>query len=187
MAVVFFIPNLYHGINAAANFLNNGIAVFYEDSLMDDYSSRLQSLMQKGGSKAYPNGITRSRLATVMGVTYMAVKKVLDGGKFGAENNLKAARLFGVHPEWLLTGQGPKFVDEDAGAQTVQAAPTSRIESARVFYASDLGEMLRQFTEPSTLRKAYSLAMAAIEGYAQELAGPVAADAGSTPHTPRHR
>lgn len=53
-------------------------------------------------------GVTRTRLAQELGITYVAVKKVLDGQTkaFTAENNSRAASFLGVNPDWLATGEG---------------------------------------------------------------------------------
>ena len=48
------------------------------------------------------------QLADALGISYQAVKKVRDGGSFGMSNNLKAAKLFNLSPEWLASGKGPK-------------------------------------------------------------------------------
>lgn len=48
------------------------------------------------------------QLADALGVSYQAVAKVRDGGAFGTKNNLKAASLFGLNPEWLANGNGEK-------------------------------------------------------------------------------
>jgi hypothetical protein len=49
-----------------------------------------------------------TRLANELQVSYQAIKKVRDGGSLGSMNNLKAARIFKVNPDWLATGIGPK-------------------------------------------------------------------------------
>ena len=52
-------------------------------------------------------GITITRLANELGMSYQGVKKVYDGNApsgFNSLNNLNAARLLGVDPEWLATG-----------------------------------------------------------------------------------
>lgn len=67
---------------------------------MVEYWDRLKSLMGEGWDAA--------RLAKELGVSYQAVKKVRDGGSFGSINNLKAAKLFGVNPEWLASGKKNK-------------------------------------------------------------------------------
>lgn len=53
-------------------------------------------------------GISTSELARQMGVSYQAVKKVLNGGSFGKDNNILAAKILGVYSDWLATGKGPK-------------------------------------------------------------------------------
>lgn len=52
--------------------------------------------------------VKRPRLAKELGVSYVAVKKVLDGQTraFTAENNSRAAAFLGVNPDWLATGEG---------------------------------------------------------------------------------
>jgi hypothetical protein len=57
------------------------------------------------------NGLDIAGLAREIGVSYQAVKKVHDGGSFGLENNLKAAKRLGLSPEWLARGTGPKNAD----------------------------------------------------------------------------
>jgi len=47
-------------------------------------------------------------LARAIGVSFQAVAKVRDGGSFGSANNFKAAKFFGLTPEWLATGKGAK-------------------------------------------------------------------------------
>lgn len=68
---------------------------------MVEYWGRLESLMGDGWDA--------TRLAKELKVSYQAIKKVRDGGAFGSANNFKAAKLFGVNPEWLASGKGPKF------------------------------------------------------------------------------
>ena len=67
---------------------------------MVDYSGRLKEAM--GGV------ISVRALATGVGVSYQAVKKVLDGTSraFSAEDNSKVASFLSVDPTWLATGQG---------------------------------------------------------------------------------
>lgn len=68
-----------------------------------DYGERLQDAMTAAGV-----GITA--LADHLGVSYQAVKKVLNGGSksLAAENNAKAAALLGCSGDWLATGEGPR-------------------------------------------------------------------------------
>lgn len=66
-----------------------------------------------------------ARLARELGVTIQSVAKVRDGGAFGSENNLKAARLFGVDPEWLATGRGRRIPSPSINAHSSQGADES--------------------------------------------------------------
>lgn len=63
------------------------------------------------------------QFADALGVSYQAVKKVKDGGKFGLENNLKAAKMFGLSPQWLATGKGEQST---ASETNVIAGPDVR-------------------------------------------------------------
>ena len=67
---------------------------------MTTYSQRLRTAL----------GATTSitQLAKAIGVSYQAVKKILDGGSssFSAANNAKAAAFLSVSPDWLATGEG---------------------------------------------------------------------------------
>lgn len=67
-------------------------------TMVDDYWTRLKAEMDKAGFDI-------AKLAKELGITYQAVNKVKNGGAFGSKNNLKAARLFGVSPEYLATGK----------------------------------------------------------------------------------
>lgn len=53
-------------------------------------------------------GVDKTALAKELGISYQAVRKVLEGGKFSAENNAKAARFLKVSSDWLATGAGPQ-------------------------------------------------------------------------------
>jgi SOS-response transcriptional repressor LexA len=66
------------------------------------------------------NGMDLTRFADAMGISYQAVRKVRDGGSFGKDNNLKAARLFGLNSDWLASGKGPK-----------KASDVGNVEAAR--------------------------------------------------------
>lgn len=66
---------------------------------MVEYRERLALAMKQ-------KGIKTALLSERLGVSYQAVKKALDGGKFSAVNNSKAARILGVRPDWLATGIG---------------------------------------------------------------------------------
>ena len=68
---------------------------------MVEYWDRLKPLMD-----AKNWDITR--FASELKVSYQAIKKVRDGGELGSKNNLKAAKIFKVNPDWLATGVGLK-------------------------------------------------------------------------------
>lgn len=74
----------------------------------NDYSSRFASAMRQAGK-------TEHDVAEAVGITYQAVKKVLNGTSkmLRADNNVAAARLFGVSSEWLATGKGSRTVAEE--------------------------------------------------------------------------
>lgn len=70
---------------------------------MVEYKDRLAEAMSACG-------MTAAQLATALGTSYQAVKKVLDGksSAFTAANNSIAAKLMNVSPDWLATGTGPR-------------------------------------------------------------------------------
>jgi phage repressor protein C with HTH and peptisase S24 domain len=76
---------------------------------MVDYRERLTDAMRQAN-------VTASGLAAGLGISYQAVKKVLDGTTtaFTAANNAGAARLLKVRSDWLATGQGPRESEADA-------------------------------------------------------------------------
>jgi phage repressor protein C with HTH and peptisase S24 domain len=70
---------------------------------MVEYRERLKSAMDEAG-------VSATALASAVGISYQAVKKVLDGlsNAFSAENNSAAAKHLKVSSDWLATGQGPR-------------------------------------------------------------------------------
>lgn len=70
-------------------------------SPMKTYAERLQHAMSRCG-------VTTTKLADALGVSYNAVAKVLKGGSngFSTQNNFKAAEFLKVDPHWLATGDG---------------------------------------------------------------------------------
>ena len=68
---------------------------------MVDYSHRLKLAMNAAN-------LSTQQLANALGITYQGVRKVLQGGKFGIENNAAAAQLLRVDSDWLATGKGPQ-------------------------------------------------------------------------------
>lgn len=72
-----------------------------------NYSERLALAMKQGVCSS-------SALASALGVSYQAIKKVLDGksNALTAENNAKAARFLKVSSHWLATGEGQMQANE---------------------------------------------------------------------------
>lgn len=66
---------------------------------MVKYWDRLYPLMEA-------KGISNQELANTLGISFQAIVKVREGGAFGTINNSKAAKFFGVNPDWLATGNG---------------------------------------------------------------------------------
>lgn len=93
--------------------------------MVDDYWTRLKAEMDKAG-------LDITRLAEKLDISYQAVNKVKNGGAFGSQNNLKAARLFGVSPEYLATGKAvePETIDLGFTEFLDMSAPGVRREPA---------------------------------------------------------
>jgi phage repressor protein C with HTH and peptisase S24 domain len=87
-------------------------------TVVDTYSERLKSAMKSAG-------IDTAGLSRAVKISYQAVKKAVDGGKFGTMNNIKAARALGVSSEWLATGKGDKY----AADPNEPAAPGGRFDN----------------------------------------------------------
>lgn len=79
---------------------------------MIEYSERLAAALKARNT-------TVSELAGGMGVSYQAVKRVLDGlsKAFSAANNTKAAAYLRISPDWLATGEGAMEAAFDANAR----------------------------------------------------------------------
>lgn len=67
---------------------------------MVDYASRLDAAIKHAQSSV-------RQLSDALGVSYQAVKKILDGKStaLNAENHERAARYLGVNSFWLATGE----------------------------------------------------------------------------------
>jgi phage repressor protein C with HTH and peptisase S24 domain len=87
-----------------------------------EYKDRLADAMKAAG-------VSTTRLARELDISYQAVKKVLLGGSaaFNTENNAAAARYLGVNSDWLATGKGER------AAPTVAAAPNTIYETKPPF------------------------------------------------------
>ena len=68
---------------------------------MVEYSDRLNHALRE-------NGVTARQLAAHLGVTYQAVKKVIDGksAALNAPNHVLTATFLGISSEWLALGKG---------------------------------------------------------------------------------
>lgn len=76
--------------------------------------------------------VKRTQLSKALGISYVAVKKVLDGQTkaFTAENNSLAASFLGVSPDWLATGEGTMIATDGGGAVQSRFAENQSIELA---------------------------------------------------------
>lgn len=81
---------------------------------MVDYADRLRTAMDDAG-------ISITRLASDLGISYQAVRKVLTGGSaaFSAANTINAARVLGVSAAWLATGIGAKAASEPGASAAI--------------------------------------------------------------------
>lgn len=54
--------------------------------------------------------LTAKDVASELGISYQAVKKIVDGKSkmLAADNNARAAALLGVDSDWLATGEGSR-------------------------------------------------------------------------------
>ena len=76
--------------------------------------------------------VKRTQLSKALGISYVAVKKVLDGQTkaFTAENNSLAASFLGVSPDWLATGEGSMIATDGGGSVQSRFAKNQSIELA---------------------------------------------------------
>lgn len=77
---------------------------------MVEYKDRLKAAMGKT--------VTVQQLANGIGLSYQAIKKVVDGKSkaLSAENNSKAARFLKVRADWLATGDGEMHLKKSTAA-----------------------------------------------------------------------
>jgi phage repressor protein C with HTH and peptisase S24 domain len=99
MALALSIPELNHSSIQVATLVQPDSGTVA--TVVDEYKDRLTDAMKAAG-------ISTSELARQMGISYQGVKKVLNGGSFNTDNNIKAAKLLGVFSDWLATGKGPR-------------------------------------------------------------------------------
>lgn len=72
------------------------------------YSTMVESVWERLQPELDSRIWGTQQLADALGVSYQAMRKVRDGSSFGTTNNLKAAKVLGLSPEWLATGRGEK-------------------------------------------------------------------------------
>ena len=121
---------------------------------MVDYSERIAASMKHAG-------VSVSKLAAHLAISYQAVKKVVDGKShaFTAENNAKAAAFLGVDPNWLATGKGVML---QCSTETSPPA-TVKVPTTVASTLSNLGDLLMQ-ASPKTRAAAADL----LSRYAQD-------------------
>lgn len=98
MAFALSIYPLNHGsTQIATEVQTNGGTV---STVVEEYKDRLALAMKNAHFEV-------QALADALGVSYQAVRKVMEGGKFGTTNNVQAAKILQVNSDWLATGKGP--------------------------------------------------------------------------------
>ncbi|WP_288898767.1 XRE family transcriptional regulator [uncultured Delftia sp.] len=142
---------------------------------MVEFSGRLKQAIDA-------RGVTVTELARGMGVTYQAVKRVLDGlsKSFSAENNAKAAAFLQVSPDWLATGVGemelsrtePKEIDLEnnpdyPAIRRVKFKLSASVSGFGIDYQDDIGSPLffpKEWYEKRGLKPKDLLATTIING-----------------------
>lgn len=113
---------------------------------MVDFSQRLAEAMQDAGE-------TASSFAKKMGLSYTAIKKLLNGQSksFDAPNNAKAAGILGVYSDWLATGIGPKKTESHPLGNCPLVTITFSEDGALHFKAALEFAMDRGAAKPETI------------------------------------
>lgn len=99
MAFDLSIPELNHGLQSKATWVQAKTSSL--STMVASYWERLEPLLKDAG-------LTPAEFARKMAISYQAMKKVMNGGAFGKDNNAKAANLLNVSSDWLATGKGQK-------------------------------------------------------------------------------
>lgn len=122
---------------------------------MVDYAERLAGAMKHSGA-------TKTTLANAIGISYQAVKKVLDGGSrsLSAENNAKAARFLGVSSHWLATGDGEMLEGPRSSAAVGAHRPTQ--EPAESAQMSEKPPLILEHSSSNTFKHAPVVAWACL-------------------------
>lgn len=116
MALALRISALNH---SSRNICNQSSGHRLQTSTVVDYSDRLQAAMTAAK-------VDKTALANELGISYQAVRKALEGGKFSAANNAKAAKFLNVSSDWLATGIGPQPALAAASPQSSEREATEQ-------------------------------------------------------------
>lgn len=144
MASDFFMASLNHSSPIKATIVTGRSVMF---GTMVEYKDRLQRAMDE-------RGVSARELADRVGMTYQAVKKVLDGksAAFNAVNHAIVARYLDVRSDWLAIGDEPMARRGQEPAEPwpfpsiderkVRSLPHDdkvRLDAALMFAASNIG------------------------------------------------
>lgn len=117
-------------LSTGSAFIDTEIPTPAMRSADETYRGRLAALMAE-------RGISRTQLATKLGISYQGVRKVFDSdGAFGSENNLRAADYFEVNPRWLATGEGREKTSHTGTSAAQVAWPFDLAGLTRARYES---------------------------------------------------
>lgn len=130
---------------------------------------RLQSAMKA-------RGVTVSRLATAVGMSYQGIKKIVDGKtqEMDASNCIKIAAFLQINAEWLRTGDGERELGAVAPApRTISESQWALLEDFEML-PDDEKQALR-----TTLRAKADNVRRIVAEYLgrQGMGGPAASDA----------
>lgn len=100
--------------------------------MVDSYSERLVEAMKA-------RGVSKTQLSQRLGISYQAVKKAVEGGRFGTENHLAAAHILGVRSEWLANGSGSRDAPEPRHA--IDPDEFAFVHRADVAFANGVGKV----------------------------------------------
>lgn len=79
----------------------------------ETYSDRLNKAMKDAG-------FTQGSLAKAVGISQSSVWKLASGAAKGSRKTVEIARVLGVKPEWLASGEGEYRASGSADSQTLQ-------------------------------------------------------------------
>lgn len=125
---------------------------------MIEYSARLKAAMDA-------RSVSVSQLAAGMGVSYQAVKRVLEGlsKAFSAANNANAASFLRVNPDWLATGAGEMKAQggvialhpEDGVPEGFISIPEYKVHFSAGPGGVAISYELEESSEPATYRQSW--------------------------------